>query len=80
MNIQEYPTKFLHFSANRNVCFYMERSRLKYLNTEKSPCLNTSKTDLEAPIQKVNRVSVRFHFRPKNLFDNRILYLNLNEL
>ena len=36
MNIQEYPTKFLHFSALLNVCFLMNRSKLKYLSTEKT--------------------------------------------
>ena len=36
MNIQEYPTKFEHFSTLLNVCFHMDRSKLKYLNREKT--------------------------------------------
>ena len=35
MNIQEYLKKILHFSALLNVCFLMERSKLKSLSTEK---------------------------------------------
>ena len=36
MNIQEYPTEFQHFSALPNVCFHMDRSKLKYLSREKT--------------------------------------------
>ena len=37
MNIQESPTKFLHFSALLNVCFHKDRSKLEYLSKEKTP-------------------------------------------
>jgi len=36
MNIQEYPTKFQHFSALLNASFHMEMSKLKYLSSEKT--------------------------------------------
>ena len=53
LNIQEYPKKFKHFSGLLDVCFHINRSKIKYLSTEKTWKNPRNFTDLKKIYQKI---------------------------